>query len=63
MKTFAHQYQNTRVIGGVQFGDLIEFVDMDFVNRVAKVNGAALGSLGQASGTHKNPFMDTRPMC
>jgi hypothetical protein len=30
----------TRVVDGVQFGDLIEFVDMDFVNHVAKVNGA-----------------------
>ena len=58
-ENFAHQHQNTRVIGGVQFGDLIEFVDMDFVNRVAKVNGAALWSLGQAPGTPKNAFMDT----
>ena len=58
-ENFAHQHQNTRVIGGVQFGDLIEFVDMDFVNRVAKVNGAALWSLGQAPGTPKDAFMDT----
>lgn len=47
------------MIGGVQFGDLIEFVDMDFVTRVAKVNGAALWSLGQAPGTPKNAFMNT----
>ncbi|KAF8803966.1 aminopeptidase [Phlegmacium glaucopus] len=58
-ENFAHQHQNTRVIGGVQFGDLIEFVDMAFVTRVAKVNGAALWSLGQAPGTPKNAFMDT----
>ena len=56
MKTFARQHQNTTVIGGVQFGDLIEFVqvDMDFVNRVANVNSAALWSLGQAPGSHNS---------
>ena len=59
MKTFAYQHQNTGVIGGVQFGDLIEFVDMDFVNCVAKVIDAALWPLGQAPGTPKNSFMDT----
>lgn len=37
----------------MQFGDLIEFVDFDFVARVAKVNGAALWSLANAPGTPK----------
>jgi hypothetical protein len=55
MKILRISTKNTRVIGGVQFGDSIEFVDMDFVNRVAK----ALWSLGQAPGTPKNAFMDT----
>jgi hypothetical protein len=33
------------VVNGVQFGDLIEFVDFDYTARVAKVNGAALWGL------------------
>lgn len=58
-ENFAHQHQDTRVVNGVQFGDLIEFVDFDFTSRVAKVNGAALWSLAQAPGTPKNVLVDT----
>jgi hypothetical protein len=58
-ENFAHQHQDVRVVNGVQFGDLIQFVDFDFVARVAKVNGAALWSLAQAPGTPKNVVIDT----
>lgn len=58
-ENFAHQHQDTRVVNGVQFGDLIEFVDFDFTSKVAKVNGAAIWSLAQAPGTPKNVFIDT----
>jgi hypothetical protein len=58
-ENFAHQHQNTRIVDGVQFGDLIEFVDIDFTTRVAKVNGAAIWSLAQAPGTPKNLIIDT----
>ncbi len=42
-ENFAHEHQDTRVVNGVQFGDLIQFVDFGYVARVAKVNGAARG--------------------
>jgi len=58
-ENFKHQHQDVRVENGVQFGDLIEFVDFDFTARVAKVNGAALWSLAQAPGTPKNVAIDT----
>ncbi|KAG6848368.1 hypothetical protein H0H93_000800, partial [Arthromyces matolae] len=58
-ENFAHQHQDVRVVNGVQFGDLAEFVDYDFVARVGKVNGAALWSLAQAPGTPKNVKLDT----
>ncbi|KAF7798468.1 hypothetical protein EIP86_009689 [Pleurotus ostreatoroseus] len=60
-ENFAHQHQDVRVdpVTGEQFGDLIEFVDMDFTTRVGKVNGAALWSLAQAPGTPKNVKIDT----
>jgi hypothetical protein len=48
-----------RVENGVQFGDLIDFVDFDFNARVAKVNGATLWSLANAPGTPKNVKLDT----
>lgn len=47
-ENFAHQHQNVRVENGTQYGDLIEFVDFDYIVRVAKVNGAALWSLANA---------------
>jgi hypothetical protein len=40
-----HQHQDVRMVDGVQFGDLPEFVDFAFVAQVARVNGAALASL------------------
>ncbi|KAG6832107.1 hypothetical protein H0H87_002746 [Tephrocybe sp. NHM501043] len=58
-ENYAHQHQDTRIVDGVQFGDLQEFVDHDFIARVAKVNGAALWSLAQAPGTPKNVKLDT----
>jgi len=58
-ENFAHQHQNTRIVNGVQFGDLLEFVDIDFTTRVAKVNGATIWSLAQAPGTPKNLLIDT----
>lgn len=58
-ENFAHQHQDIRVENGVQFGDLIEFVDFDFIARVARVNGAGLWSLAQAPGTPKGVVIDT----
>ena len=53
-ENFAHQHQDTRVVNGVQFGDLIEFCDFDYIQRVTKVNAAVMWSLANAPGTPKN---------
>jgi hypothetical protein len=53
-ENFDHEHQNTQVVNGVQLGDLIQFVDFDYIARVAKVNGAALWALATAPGTPKN---------
>jgi hypothetical protein len=53
-ETFAHEHQDVRVENGVQFGDLIDFVDFAFIERVARVNACALWSLSQGPGTPKN---------
>jgi hypothetical protein len=37
-----------------QFGDLIDFVDFAFLERVAKVNAATFWSLAKGPGTPKN---------
>ncbi len=51
---FAHEHQNTRVENGVQFGDLVQFVDFAFMTRVAKMNAATMWSLAAGPGTPKN---------
>ena len=45
---FAHQHQDLRVEDGKQYGDLLQFVDVDYVARVARVNAAALATLALA---------------
>ncbi len=60
-ENFDHEHRNVEVINGVQFGDLVEFVDFDFVARVAKVNGAVLWALATAPGTPKNVQIHTTP--
>ena len=45
---FNHQHQDVRVQNGVQYGDLLQFVDFDYVEKVAKLNGAAMATLAAA---------------
>ena len=45
---FRHQHQDVRMVDGVQFGDLPQFVDFEYLALVTRVNAAALASLAQA---------------
>jgi hypothetical protein len=58
-ENFAHQHQDVRVENGVQFGDLPEFCDFDFIARVARVNGAWMWSASQAPGLPQDVTIDT----
>ncbi|HEV2372079.1 MAG TPA: M28 family metallopeptidase [Streptosporangiaceae bacterium] len=60
-ENFDHEHQNTQVVNGVQFGDLIDFVDFDYVARVARVNAAALFGLASSPSTPKNVQIHTTP--
>jgi hypothetical protein len=60
-ENFNHEHRNVEVINGVQFGDLPQFVDFDYVARVAKVNGAALWALATNPSTPKNLQIHTTP--
>jgi hypothetical protein len=42
---FRHQHQNVRVEGGVQYGDLPQYIDAHYLARVTKMNVAALAAL------------------
>jgi hypothetical protein len=60
-ENFDHEHQNTQVVSGVQFGDLIQFVDFGYVARVARVNAAALWSLATSPATPKGLQIHTTP--
>lgn len=44
-ENFAHQHQNVRVQGGVQYGDLPRYIDPAYLARVTEANVAALATL------------------
>ncbi|EMC93142.1 hypothetical protein BAUCODRAFT_133134 [Baudoinia panamericana UAMH 10762] len=48
VEDFRHQHQDPRVQNGTQYGDLLEFVDMDYTSRVAKVNLASMWAAANA---------------
>jgi len=56
---FKHQHQDVRVEDGVQYGDLPEFVDYEYVSRVTQVNMAALANLARAPQEPGNVGMNT----
>jgi hypothetical protein len=60
-ENFNHEHRDVAVINGVQFGDLAEFVDFNYVARVARVNGAALWALATHPGTPKNLQIHVSP--
>jgi hypothetical protein len=60
-ENFNHEHQDVRVENGVQFGDLPEFCDFQYIARVAKVNATALWSLAQGPGTPVDAIIDTTP--
>ena len=60
-ENFNHEHQNTQVVNGVQLGDLIQYVDFDYVAGVTGVNAAALWALATSPGTPKNVHIHVNP--
>ncbi len=52
-ETFAHQHQNVRVENGVQYGDLLQYLDFDYLAKVTRYNASVLASLALAPATPK----------
>jgi hypothetical protein len=57
---YHHQHQNVRVEGGIQYGDLPQFVDFAYVAQVARINAAALSSLALAPAAPKGVSILTK---
>ncbi|TMQ11675.1 MAG: M20/M25/M40 family metallo-hydrolase [Deltaproteobacteria bacterium] len=58
-ENYHHQHQNVRVEGGVQYGDLPEFVDFGYIAQVARVNAAALAALAMAPAAPRGAQLET----
>lgn len=47
-ENFDHQHQNVRIENGREYGDLLKFVDFNYVANVARLNAATLATLASA---------------
>ncbi len=59
---YRHQHQDVRVEDGVQYGDLPEFCDFDFITRVARVDLATMWSLAQGPGAPTGAHVRTEKL-
>ncbi len=57
---FHHQHQNPRTENGIEYGDLLKFVDFDYVAHVARLNAATLASLVAAPAPPANVHLLTK---
>ena len=51
VENFNHQHQDVRLENGVQFGDLLQYVDFDYLAKVTRYNLAGLATLALAPAT------------
>jgi hypothetical protein len=58
-ENYQHQHQNVRIEKGIQYGDLPQYDDFDYIANVARVNAAALAVLGLAPARPKNAGLIT----
>jgi hypothetical protein len=59
---FHHQHQNVRTENGIEYGDLLKFVDYEYVAHVARLNAATLASLASASAPPANVHILTKDL-
>lgn len=60
VENYEHQHQDVRVQDGVQYGDLVRFMDLDYLCRTTKLNLAALASLAWAPSRPRHVYMQLR---
>lgn len=60
-ENYNHEAQNVQVVNGVQFGDLLQFVDFNYLARVTRVVGSTLAALASSPGTPKNVEQHVAP--
>jgi hypothetical protein len=60
-ENFDHQHQDVRIENGIQYGDLLQYVDFDYLARVTQINVAALATLALGPAAPA-PLLDARKL-
>ena len=61
-ENFDHQHQTLRTENGVEYGDLLKFVDFNYVVKVARLNALTLTSLAAAPSEPRNVHILTKAL-
>jgi hypothetical protein len=56
---FTHQHQDLRTENGIQYGDLPEFADYNYIQKVARMNLSVLANLASATASPANVVVTT----
>lgn len=59
-ENFYHQHENVRMEDGIQYGDLPEFMDFEYLRKVSAVNLASAASLANSAGMPEEVRIDVR---
>ncbi|RIW15750.1 M20/M25/M40 family metallo-hydrolase [Algoriphagus lacus] len=59
-ENFYHQHENVRVENGIQYGDLPEFMDFEYLRKVSAVNLASAASLANSAEMPEEVRIDVR---
>jgi Zn-dependent M28 family amino/carboxypeptidase len=62
VENFAHQHQDVRVENGLQYGDLAQYMDFDYLARVARYNAANLAALALGPGRPNDAAILTKEL-
>ncbi|RPA69616.1 M20/M25/M40 family metallo-hydrolase [Cyclobacteriaceae bacterium YHN15] len=61
-ENYYHQHENVREENGIQYGDLPEFVDFEYMRKITGINLASLASLASAPSEPNNVGIDVRKL-
>ena len=59
---YNHQHQNIRTENGIEYGDVLKFVNFDYVANVARLNAATLASLASAPAPPAQVRLQTKEL-
>lgn len=61
-ENFYHQHQDVRKADGIQYGDLPEFIDLEYLRKNTAMNLSCLGNLAKAPAVPENVIIDVKKL-